>query len=216
MEIEGIVAVLSLALSVGLAAFYLRDRRAAKFGLAAEYASALLEWHAKVVEQLIAARCLNRPRESEDHQKDLARLSAMIEQGRFMFPNIDKGDGFGREKPPAYQGYRNLALDFLVASYNLLRAQPSEEGRLKLELLQRHFTSVVYEVVRPRERLETIKVLTDRYFAKDESFEDFLRHRDGSVISHIWEEPEPRLRKHLESASNRSIQPTRETHGRDA
>lgn len=35
---------------------------------------------------------------------------------------------------------------------------PSEEGRLKLELLRRHFTSVVYEVVRPRERSETIRV----------------------------------------------------------
>lgn len=195
MEVEGVVAVLSLALSVGLAVFYFRDRRAAKFGLMNEYSSTLLQWHAQVVEDLISARCLNRPRDSEEHQKDLAHLSALIEQGRFMFPNIDRADGFGQEKPPAYQGYRNLALDFLVASYNILRQQPSEEARMKLELLQRHFTSVVYEVVRPKERLETIRALTDRYFAKDQSFEDFLKHRDGSIIGHIWGDPEPRKKR---------------------
>lgn len=204
MEIEGIVAALSLILSSGLAVFYLRDRQAAKFGLTNAYSSALLEWHEKVIEQLICARCLNRPRDSEEHLKDLAHLSALIEQGRFMFPNIDKGDGFGIDKPPAYQGYRNLALDFLVASYNLLRAPPSDEGKLKLELLQRHFTSVVFEIVRPRERLETIRALTDRYFAKDQSFEDFLQHRDGSVISHIWAGAEPRFRDHLARRSSTS------------
>jgi len=195
VEIEGIVAVLSFALSASLAVFYLRDRRAAKFMLMNEYAIELLEWHAKVVEQLISARCLNRPRDSEDHQRDLAHLSALIEQGRFMFPNIDKGDGYGRDNPPAYQGYRNLALDFLVASYNLLHEAPSDEVRSKLELLQRHFTSVVYEVVRPKERLEIIRALTDRYFAKNQSFEEFLEHRDGSAIGHIWCNPEPRHRR---------------------
>lgn len=197
MEIEGIVAALSLALSTCLAVFYFRDRRAAKFALTNGYSSALLDWHAKVIELLISARYLDRPRTSEEHQKDLAHLSALIEQGRFLFPNIDKGDSFGKDKPPAYQGYRNLALDFLVASYNLLRGQPSKEANLKLELLQRHFTSVVFEVVRPTERLETIRALTDRYFAKNQSFEDFLQHRDGSVISHIWEDPEPRFQNHL-------------------
>lgn len=197
MTIEGIIAALSLLLSSGLAVFYVRDRRAAKFGLMNAYASSLLEWHEKVIERLILVRCLNRARNSEDHIKDLAHLSALIEQGRFMFPNIDKGDGFGIDKPPAYQGYRNLALDFLVASYNLLREPPSGEVTLKLELLQRHFTSVVFEILRPRERLETIRALTDRYFAKDQSFEDFLQHRDGSVIGHIWADPEPRFRDHL-------------------
>lgn len=210
VEIEGIVAVLSLALSTGLAFFYIRDRRAARFALTNEYSTALLEWHARVIEQLIVARCVNKDRNSEGHQNDLAHLSALIEQGRFMFPNINKGDEFGKEKPPAYQGYRNLALDFLVASYNLLRDPPSDETRLKLELLQRHFTSVVFEVVRPKERLETIRALTDRYFAKDQSFEDFLRHRDGAVISHIWGDPEPRFHRHLSRSSKKALQATRE------
>ena len=154
-------------------------------------------------------RALERDRKSEQHQLDLAHLSSLIEQGRFMFPNIEKGDGFGAEKPPAYQGYRNLALDFLVASYNLLRDPPSDEGRVKLELLQRHFTSVVYEIVRPKERLETIRALTDRYFAKNQSFEDFLKHKDGSVISHIWSDPDSRLHRHLSRVSNTSLERTR-------
>lgn len=204
MEIEGVIALLSLLLSTGLAVFYLRDRRASQFSLSNEYCTSLLEWHAQVVEQLIVSRSLNRARDSEQHQHDIAHLSALIEQGRFMFPNVDKGDGFGSQKPPAYQGYRNLALDFLVASYNLLRAPPSEDARLKLELLQRYFTSTVYEIVRPKDRLETIRALTDRFFAKNEIFEDFLMRRDGAVISHIWEDPEPRLLRYLGRGSNKS------------
>lgn len=201
MEIEGVVAVLSLVLSLGLAFFYMRDRRAAKFSLTAEYCASLLEWHAHVAEQLIVSRALERERTSEQHRMDLAHLSSLIEQGRFMFPNIEKGDGFGADKPPAYQGYRNLALDFLVASHNLLREPPSDEARVKLELLQRHFTSVVYEIVRPKERLETIRALTDRYFAKNQSFEDFLKHKDGAVIGHIWSDPDSKLRQHLKRGS---------------
>lgn len=183
---DTIIASLSLVLSVSLAVFYIRDRRHAKFALETEYVKSLLTWHEQVVVILIRTRHLGRNRQSEEHKDDLACLSALIEQGRFFFPNIEKLDGFGAEKPPAYRGYRNLALDFLVASYNLLQEKPSKKSNEQLELLQRHFTSVVFELVRPTNRLHTIRALTDCYFVKEQSFEDFLEHRDGSIIKHIW------------------------------
>jgi hypothetical protein len=151
-----------------------------------EYVKSLLAWHEQVVVVLIKTRHLGRDRQCEEHKEDLACLSALIEQGRFFFPNIEKADGFGAEKPPPYRGYRNLALDFLVASYNLLHDKASTKSNDQLELLQRHFTSVVFELVRPTDRLHTIRALTDRYFVEEQSFEDFLEHRDGSIIKHIW------------------------------
>ncbi len=51
--------------------------------------------------------------------KKLSKLSSLIEQGRFYFPNIDRGDGFGKDKPSAYQGYRNIVLDTLVYLYQI-------------------------------------------------------------------------------------------------
>lgn len=183
---DTVIALLSLLLSVSLAAFYLRDRRHAKFTLESEYLKGLLAWHEQVAAVLVRARIIERDRNSDEHKNDLARLSALIEQGRFFFPNIERGDRFGMEKPPAYRGYRNLALDFLVASYNLLQDRTSKASGEQLELLQRHFTSIVFELVRPRDRLERIRALTDRYLLKEQSFEDFLQHRDGAIIEHVW------------------------------
>lgn len=190
VDAEIVISSLSLLLSISLAGFYLRDRRHAKFTVVNEYTNSLIAWHQQVVDVLLQAKCLNRDRDGIEHRGDLVKLSALIEQGRFFFPNISKGDGFGNEKPPAYRGYRNLALDFLVASYNLLHESPTPEAEYKLGLLQRHFTSIVFELVRPDGRLETIRALTDHYFVKKQSFEDFLNHPNGSAIEHIWKRPQ--------------------------
>ena len=111
------IALLSLLVSTSLAFMYVRDRRHAKFSIETDHVTQLLAWYAEVIGVLVrlkesisvSALAGNRP-------EDLATLSALIERGRFFFPNIDRGNGFGEEKPPAYRGYRNLALDFLVAS----------------------------------------------------------------------------------------------------
>lgn len=174
MDASDVIAALSLLLSVALGISYFRDRAHAKFLIANEYTVALLDWHNRVIDLLMRFRRINRGIVDEAYQADLALLSSLIEQGRFFFPNIDKGDGFGKEKPAAYQGYRNLAIEFLVSSYGLLQESQSEFVRSELELLQRHFTSIVFEVVRPKERLDTIKVLTDKYFVSNYSAEDFV------------------------------------------
>jgi len=187
---EAAAAVISLVVSIVLAIFYLRDRSRAAFELESHYSDSLLSWHASVVDVLVRLRSLPRPVESDGHRQDLASLSSLIEQGRFYFPNIDRQDRFGEEKPAAYRGYRNLALDFLVSSFNLLHDEPSNERDADANMLQRYFTSVVFEVVRPLERLKTIRAHTDRYFLLEKSYEDFLEHRDGSIINHIWKRGE--------------------------
>ena len=185
-EAETVIAAISLALSISLAIFYLRDRRHAKFSVENGYINELLNWHKEVIEVLVRLRCLDRALGDEEHKRDACLLSSLIEQGRFFFPNIDKSDEYGADKPPAYRGYRNLALDFLVAYYNLCNQLSSVDRTLQLELLQRHFTSIVFDIVRPQYRLDKVRALTDRYFAREESFEDFLSHRDGKILEHIW------------------------------
>jgi hypothetical protein len=85
--LANIIAGLSLLLSISLAIFYLRDRRHAKYQVENEYTNNLLKWHGEVVIILIKLRLMcahGQPITSDD----LARLSALIEQGRFFFPNI--------------------------------------------------------------------------------------------------------------------------------
>lgn len=139
-----------------------------------------------MLQLLLRAIHLDRDLGDLEHKKDMALLSALIEQGRFLFPNIDKGDSYGASKPPAYQGYRNLALEFLVAAYNLLHQQNSKNSRKQLILIQKHFTSIIFEVVNPKDRLKRIHALTDRFFIKEKSFEDFMENSDHDLLSHIW------------------------------
>lgn len=180
LQPEVVVALLSLLLSASLAVVYVRDRRHVKYTIESEHVRSLLAWHQKVVEVLVRAKLLARARDSIDHKKDQALLSALIDQGRFYFPNIDKGDGFGKQKPAAYRGYRHVSLHFLGFAYDLLNESPSPETIEDLTLLQRLFTSEVFHIVGPGERLARMASMTDRYFANNEAVEDYIERATGS------------------------------------
>ena len=183
---SNIIAGLSLVISLSLAVFYIIDRNHTKFLLENEYSNNILHWHEKVVTNLKKLGIKGRDRDSIDYKEDLSELAALIEQGRFFFPNIKKGDDFGAEKPSAYRGYRNLALDFLVSSYNLYSDKESEKSKNDADILQRHFTSIVFEIVNPQDRLDKIQALTGRYFLQEKSYEDFLNKRDSHAMKYIW------------------------------
>lgn len=82
----------------------------------------------------------------------LAKLSSLIESGRFYFPNIDRKDGFGKQKPIAYQGYRNVILDFLVYEYQLFEKDDYVQYLKHAESLQRLFTSYVFQYLEPSKK----------------------------------------------------------------
>jgi hypothetical protein len=180
LQPEVVVAALSLVVSASLALLYIRDRRHAKYMLESEHVRALLAWHREVLQVLMRAKLLDRNRESPEHKKDLAILSALIDQGRFFFPNIDKDDGFGKNKPAAYRGYRHVSLHFLGFAYDLLHDPPTRTTHADLEFLQRLFTSEVFAAVRPAERLARIAAMTDTHFSTKDALEDYLAVATGN------------------------------------
>ncbi len=188
-QFANIVSILALAISAVLAVLYVRDRRHAKYAIENEYARQLLCWHAAVVDVLIELGTLSDDGKEGRKKELLVRLSSLIEQGRFYFPNI-KQQEYGLEKPPAYRGYRNIALDFLVASYNLHHKPQTANLAKQAKHLQQLFTSVIYEIIRPMDRLNMIRELTDRYFVKDLSVEDLEHQEQIEAVSHIWRTPE--------------------------
>lgn len=187
MEASDVITGLSLLLSLGLAFFYIRDRAHAKYTISNDYIRELLDWHNRVIDVLMRFRHLRRTKDNPDFQQDLACLSSLIEQGRFYFPNLVE-NSYGSNKPAAYRGYRNLALDFLVEFYDIAnRSNHDKSDQDLLVALQRYFTSIVFQIVRPTDRLNTIKRLTDQYFVKDHSANDIIENpslfpdvRDGT------------------------------------
>lgn len=174
MDAGDVIAGLSLLLSLALAVYYVRDRAHVRYSISNEYIRELLDWHNRVVDVLMRFRHLRRQSSQSDFQHDLACLSSLIEQGRFYFPNLVQ-NGYGATKPEAYRGYRNLALDFLVECYDIV-SQSGYDGKESgsLVVLQRYFTSIVFQIVRPKDRLERIKKLTDHYFVKDHTVADIV------------------------------------------
>lgn len=184
---KDVVSIFALVASGIAVAFSYFSFRQTKFRTEDDYIKNLLDWHYDVVMVLIKLRHGVDSVSEIDKIADLAKLSSLIECGRFFFPNIDKGDGYGKDKPTAFQGYRNLALDFLVASYNILKGETSHnEKKRKLSMMQRNFTSIIFEIVIPENRLKQLKKLTGRYFVKDKIFEDYINSENESIIHHIW------------------------------
>lgn len=179
-----VVAVLALLLSVFVAIIQFRDRRQAKFNLEKAFVDGLLAWHKDVVETLCDLRDTSVKADSRAERR--RRLSALVEQGRFMFPNIDRADGYGANKPHAYRGYRHLTLDFLVAAFNLSKNVEVPEYDKSMEALQRHFTSMVFSVVNPSNRLERLRLMTAQLSMSKESYEQFLPNKDAELLRHIW------------------------------
>lgn len=147
-----------------------------KYELTSLYRTGILSWYSETIEILVRLKIEAKGRfKDEDLKKELlSLLSAKIEIGRFYFPNIDKGDKFGEEKPQAYKGYRNLILDFLVFSFQLFERQDADIYIKHADTLQRHFTSSMFELLDPKTFLLETKKCTNKTFSRDLIFEDFI------------------------------------------
>jgi hypothetical protein len=169
---SNIIALGSLLVSGIVAYRQFRDRDHAAISLQMTYLGELMKWYA---ETILVLKELCAPPDFEDGERrarQLARLSALIERGRFYFPNVDKKDGFGLQKPQAYQGYRLVPLDYLVYSYNLHSKMDFQTHLAQAEKLMRGFTSEVYKVARPRDLLSQIRRLTFNVAHVDRTIED--------------------------------------------
>jgi hypothetical protein len=154
-----------------------------KYEVKRDYHNTIINWFSETTKILLELRSLlaesvkspdNLKQYTELKSSLLSSLSAQIEIGRLYFPNIDKGDRFGEEKPKAFQGYRNLTLDFLVFSYNIFSKEDSINYITHLSRLQREFTSIICEILDPKEFINEVKQHSDKFFSHNLSYEEFL------------------------------------------
>ena len=93
-----------------------------------------------------------------DKSRCIRRLSALIDRGRFILPNVanepineDKTDA----PPAAYQGYRHTALDPLVAAIKVIEHTRPGDRKVLWEL-RREFVSIIYLILDPAQQNKRI------------------------------------------------------------
>ncbi len=165
------------SLAIAIVAFtYTYITNAKKYELDSQYRKEILDWYAATVKILIEFKLRAKSEESAA-TRDVelrSQLSAQIELGRFYFPNVDKGDRFGIEKPLAYRGYRNVVLEFLVLTYRISERDEPVQYVDHLETLQRHFTSEIFSILDPKRYLADTHRYAGRTFNGNLSLEDFI------------------------------------------
>jgi len=167
------IALSALAISIFSLVFsYVTSTK--KYELTVSQRSELLKWYQETVALLITMREYISADAAFDKIASLAKLSALIEQGRFYFPNIDLKDGFGAKKPSAYRGYREITLEYLVFSYDLMKQDNATINIEQLTQLQRQFTSRIFDILSPREYNKIVKKYTMLPMDKGMSLEDLL------------------------------------------
>ena len=165
------ISVLSLALSIIMGIYTLRTKR---YELVSIQRKEVLAWFGAVTELLVALQ--HEIREGKDLSAKLIKLSALIDQGRIYFPNVLGDKDHGKEKPLAFRGHRDVALDLLVLYFDVAKRPDAQKQAEHLIHVHRLFVSRVFEVLRPREFNKLTRRFTPLSFDKNSfSLEEVLK-----------------------------------------
>ncbi len=178
LTIAGIAVTIVIAVVGGIYAVVTNTK---KYELTENYRQEILHWYTEVVSLMmqIIHYCEKGLFSLDEFKKQkidmLSRLSALIETGRFYFPNVIKNDGFGGKKPTAYQGYRHINLEFMMHFYRIASHDSIDESDLtQLWALVRHFTSVIFDMIEPRKRNRRYLKYLELTIPEGKSIEDFI------------------------------------------
>jgi len=136
------------------------------------YFSEMKEWGAEATDAMSALIHLSHIRDEQQRFSEWnaarTKISALIDRGRWHFPN-ERPEDYGHSKPPAYRGYRQRVLDWLVFAYTECNKPPeycdpkigcddsytiaAKEVALRC---QREFVSEIQHVLDPRMREKRI------------------------------------------------------------
>jgi hypothetical protein len=115
-----VIAALGYAISKNIKD---QERQRERYTVLAEYRKEVIAFSARffeIVAELIAIYDLGHKHEKNfsDACRLAARLSSLVDEGRFLFPNdTDHPNNYGSEKGPGYEGARRPALDAIMAAH---------------------------------------------------------------------------------------------------
>jgi len=171
---------ISDVVAVGVAAWALwatfRSNRVATHVAALEWSRDLRSWASEAIDVLACASYATADTDKKriDRSSELVhcrhRMSALIDRGRFFFPN-QQDDQVGGDKPTAYRGWRHRALDPLVAAEVILSGRVGSgkfESRSEaLIAMRREFVSSIQRVLAPEiANAEIARLVRDAHVAR--------------------------------------------------
>ena len=183
LNIENIIGIIGIVITVIIAlvtAVYALITNTKKYELTENYRCELLAWYQDVVDTMILiihyyeSGEFNLETFKKERIELLSKLSSLTEKGRFYFPNVIKDDGFGKNKPEAYQGYRHISLEFILYFYNIASSENKTYPVASLWNLERHFTSFIFEMIKPRNRNKEYSKYLSIIIPEGQSIEDYL------------------------------------------
>lgn len=188
---ESIVALVGLVITIVIATIggiYAIVTNTKKYELSECYRKELLDWYTKTVQVMVAL--IHHIRSSVLTQADckakktelLSQLSAQIETGRFYFPNIVKKDGYGEEKPSAYQGRRQLVLEYLIHFYRVASTEECKNGIATLKNMERRFTSTLFDIINPKMQNKLHSKYTGIPLPEGKTIDDFIREDPENAL----------------------------------
>ena len=169
MKIELIISIISLIISFALLLYNIISNKE-RYKLSKDIYDKIICWHSKVLEIIIYLRLKPNCNNKIDY---LSKLSMLIEEGRFYYPNIDKQDGKGKNKPSAYKGYRNVVLDILVILYDIFKNDEYINDDEYVKYLQNQFSSYVISSVNVKSFKKEMTKIT-KMLDKDYSYMDII------------------------------------------
>ena len=176
MTINDYLTLASVLISIA-AFLYAYKTNTKKYELLNQYRTEVLLWFSDTTDIIIRLKLEARDQfpNNELKRELLSKLSSKIEKGRFYFPNIQ--NGHGEDKPLANQGFRNIALDFLVFSYRLFEKEEASSLLSHAEMLQKHFTSHIFEIINPKRFLKDTETHTQWILSSELTFEKYMEHK---------------------------------------
>lgn len=182
MKTETVLQIIAIAISIivpTIGGLYAIITNTKKFELRENYYRELLLWY-KITNETVV-RIITSIDNNEFYTDDFSRerneliskLSSLIEEGRFYFPNIIRKDDFGWEKPFAYQGYRHIVLEFLVFIYDEI-AVFNNTNTERIEKARREFTSFVFKTINPRKRIGEYAKYSNINCPNDMAIEEYI------------------------------------------
>lgn len=184
LTLIGIIVTIIIALVGGI---YVIVTNTKKYELTENYRKELLSWYKSVVQIMIKIIHLNesgdfiKPEFSSYKAELLSQLSSLTEVGRFYFPNVQKNDGYGSEKPSAYQGYRHINLEFLLYFYQIASKDSNGQYSSLLWKLERNYTSVIFDMIEPRKRNHDYSKYLAIIIPKGQTIEDYITDDPNNI-----------------------------------
>ncbi len=175
-EIIAIASALIAVASLVFNALIVRRQQTMAFeGLKLSLDSDVLAWGRHAVDAIADAERFAASTGFADDPKSAGReqtrialhLSALADQGRFYFPNIDVGDDHGRDKWAAFRGHRPPIIHAIVfAHYAIKKFDPRDADALGpmcalLFRCRRLVVSEIQSAIDPRRRAKTFSELSE-------------------------------------------------------